>query len=289
MRKPPRAPRPPSPRERRRPPAAPTLALPTKGPAHEPGRLHEVPLRQPPRPHRLDARHRRRRHDVRLHVPLAEGQHREPARSPARVPAHRRHRRRLPPGQRLRPDPAAAGHDLRCRHRIPGRCGEEESGQLDLVLAHPLTRTRLVLQRFAALATGAGAISALVWLALLAIRDSAELTSVTPGELLAQCVNLALLGIVFGALALGLGAAFGRRAVVLAATAAIGILAYTAHTFAAQIGADQLAYLSPFHHYIGGQPLRNGFQWVDIGILSATASALVGLGAWRFARRDINT
>ncbi|MDX3584688.1 ABC transporter permease [Streptomyces europaeiscabiei] len=167
--------------------------------------------------------------------------------------------------------------------------GEEESGQLDLVLAHPLTRTQLVLQRFAALATGAGAISLLVWLALLAIRDSAELTSVTPGELFAQCANLALLGIVFGALALGLGAAFGRRVVVLAGTAAIGVLAYSAHTFAAQIGADQLAYLSPFHHYIGGQPLRNGFQWVDTGILTATASALVGLGAWRFARRDINT
>ncbi|MFM9582563.1 ABC transporter permease subunit [Streptomyces caniscabiei] len=167
--------------------------------------------------------------------------------------------------------------------------GEEGSGQLDLVLAHPLTRTRLVLQRFAALATGAGAISAMVWLALLAVRDSAELTSVIPAELLAQCMNLALLGIVFGALALGLGAAFGRRTVVLAGTAAIGILAYTAHTFAAQIGADQLAYLSPFHHYIGGQPLRNGFQWADMGILAATANALVSLGAWRLAGRDIDT
>ncbi|MDX2761008.1 ABC-2 transporter permease [Streptomyces europaeiscabiei] len=97
------------------------------------------------------------------------------------------------------------------------------------------------------------------------------------------------LGIVFGALSLGLGAAFGRRTVVLAGTAAIGVLAYSAHTFAAQIGADRLAYLSPFHHYIGGQPLRNGFQWADIGILAATASALVALGTWRFARRDINT
>ena len=27
----------------------------------------------------------------------------------------------------------------------------------------------------------------------------------------------------------------------------------------------------------------------DIGILAATASALVALGTWRFARRDINT
>lgn len=166
--------------------------------------------------------------------------------------------------------------------------GDEESGQLDLVLAHPVTRTRLVLQRFGALVTGAVAISVLVWLALHAIRDSAELTSVTPGELLAQCVNLALLAVVFGALALGLGAAFGRRTVVLAGTAVLGVLAYTAHTFATQLGADWVAHLSPFHHYIGGQPLRNGFQWADAGILAATAAVLVGLGILRFARRDIN-
>jgi ABC-2 type transport system permease protein len=42
------------------------------------------------------------------------------------------------------------------------------------------------LQRFEALAVGAVATSLLVWLALLAIRDSAQLTSVTPTEFLAQ-------------------------------------------------------------------------------------------------------
>ncbi|MEH0637832.1 hypothetical protein QBA35_31755 [Streptomyces bottropensis] len=115
-----------------------------------------------------------------------------------------------------------------------------------------------------------------------------RLTSVTPGEPFAQCANPPLLGIVSGALALGLGAASGRRAVVLAGTAAIGILAHSALTFAAQIGADPLACVSPFHHCIGGQPPRNGFQRTDTGILTATASALVGLGAWRLARCDIN-
>ncbi|MFI1677374.1 ABC transporter permease subunit [Streptomyces sp. NPDC020607] len=165
--------------------------------------------------------------------------------------------------------------------------GDEESGQLDLLLAQPATRVRLVLQRFGALATGAVAIAVLVWLALLAIRDSAELTSVTPAELLAQCLNLALLAIVFGALATGLGAAFGRRAVVLAATASTGVLAYATHTFATQMGADWLAYLSPFHYYIGAEPLKHGFQWADAAVLALTAAALVTLGAARFNRRDL--
>ena len=167
--------------------------------------------------------------------------------------------------------------------------GDEESGQLDLLLAHPVTRTRLVLQRFGALITGAAAISLLVWLALLAIRDSAQLASVTPGELFAQCVNLALLAIVFGALATGLGAALGRRVVVLTATAVIGVLGYAAHTFAAQLGADWLAYLSPFHYYIGSEPLKSGFQGADATVLAVVAATFVAAGTTRFNRRDVNS
>ncbi|WP_338491867.1 ABC transporter permease subunit [Streptomyces sp. SJL17-4] len=165
--------------------------------------------------------------------------------------------------------------------------GEEESGRLDLLLAHPVTRTSLALQRFCALTAGAGVISLLVWLAMLAIRDSAGLHSVTPVEFLAQCVNLALLAIVFGALALGLGAAVGRRAVVLTTTAIIGVLSYTAHALVGQIGAGWLAHASPFHYYIGGEPLKNGIQWGDGAILSLTAVVLLVLGVIRFNRRDI--
>ncbi|MDX3434137.1 ABC transporter permease [Streptomyces sp. ME01-18a] len=164
---------------------------------------------------------------------------------------------------------------------------DEESGQMDLLLAHPLTRTRLALQRFAALVAGAAVISVLVWLALLAIRDSAQLTSITPTEFLAQCLSLALLAITFGALALGIGAAGARRAVVLATSAVIGVLAYTANTFAAQLGTDWIAYLSPFHYYIGGEPLRNGFQWADASVLAAGAAAIVSASIIRFNRRDL--
>lgn len=167
--------------------------------------------------------------------------------------------------------------------------GDEESGQLDLLLAHPITRTQLALQRFGALVAGAFAISALVWLAVLAVRDSAELTSVTPVEFLAQCLNLALLATTFGALALGIGAAVGRRAVVLVVAAVVGVLAYTANTFAVQLGADWLVHLSPFHYYIGGEPLRNGFQWGDAAVMAVASLVFVGAGLLRFNNRDVNS
>lgn len=140
------------------------------------------------------------------------------------------------------------------------------------------TRTRLILQRFSALTAGACGISAAVWIAMPAIQESADLTSISPTEFLAQCLNLALLAVAFGALAMGLGAATGRRAIVVAATAGIGVLTYAAHTFADRLGADWAAYLSPFHYYIGGEPLKHGIQWADSPKAIAEVTSLLAPG-----------
>ncbi|MFF1272528.1 ABC transporter permease subunit [Streptomyces marokkonensis] len=166
---------------------------------------------------------------------------------------------------------------------------EEEAGRLDLLLAHPVTRTQVAVERFGALVAGAFGIAFLVWLGLLVIRNGAELTSVTPVEFLAQCLNLALLAVFFGALALGLGAAVGSRTVVLVTCAVIGVVSYTVHTFAGQLGADWLAHVSPLHYYIGGEPLRHGFQWADVLVLLVTSGLFFGLGVRRFNQRDINS
>ncbi|MEU2150734.1 hypothetical protein ABZ741_41570, partial [Streptomyces globisporus] len=76
---------------------------------------------------------------------------------------------------------------------------------------------------------------------------------------------------------------------VLVVVAVVGVLSYTASTFAAQIGADWIAHLSPFHYYIGGEPLRNGFQWGDAAVLVIASAIFVAAGLARFNRRDINS
>lgn len=167
--------------------------------------------------------------------------------------------------------------------------GEEESGELDVVLAHPVTRIRFMAHRFGALVVGAFAIAAVVWVAMLAIRGGAELTEITPVQFLAQAFNLALLTVFFGALTAGVGAATGRRGVAVGTAAAVGVLGYAMHTFGSQAGLDWAADVSPFAFYIAGEPLRNGFQWGDAAVLAVAALVLIGLGALRFDRRDINS
>jgi ABC-2 type transport system permease protein len=166
--------------------------------------------------------------------------------------------------------------------------GDEESGRLDLILAHPVSRTRLVLQRFAALSAGACIIAFAIFAGMLAIRGSAQLAEVTVAGFAAQCLHLALLAIVFGALAIGIGAAIGKRAVVLTVTAVIGVITYALYSLAGQLGIDGGKLLSPFHYYIGGEPLKNGLQWADATVLLTIALVLVTAGITGFNRRDLH-
>ncbi|MFC4375053.1 ABC transporter permease subunit [Nocardia halotolerans] len=164
---------------------------------------------------------------------------------------------------------------------------DEESGTLDLLMAHPLTRTSLLLQRFAALVAAAAGIGVTVWLAMLALRGPAELGSVGIGQFAAQCVHLMLLIVCFGALATAIGAVTGRRGTVFAVTAVVGVISWAAHSFAGQIGLDWAAYLSPFHYYIDSEPLRNGIDFGGVAVLAVASAVLVALGVYRFNHRDL--
>ncbi len=166
--------------------------------------------------------------------------------------------------------------------------GEEESGRLDMTLAHPVARWSVVLQRFAAIAVAMLLACAALWLALVAISGPAQLGEIGPADMLAASFQLALFGILFGGLALGVGAATGRRSLVYAVVAFVAVAGYFANNLAPTVdGLEWLAEISPFQYYQGGQPLRNGLQLADSAVLAVVSLVLVGLGGLRFDRRDV--
>ncbi|MFJ8579305.1 ABC transporter permease subunit [Micromonospora sp. NPDC093277] len=167
--------------------------------------------------------------------------------------------------------------------------GDEEAGHLDLLLAHPVSRTRLVLARFAALAAGALLIAGTVWLAMLAIRSGARLEDISVTEFAAQCAALALLTIAFGTIALTVGAVTGNRAVTLGVTAGIAVLSYATRTMAGLVGVDGLRHLSLFQYYDGGEPLRHGFQWGHLAALVGVTALLLAAAVRAFDRRDLTS
>ncbi len=166
--------------------------------------------------------------------------------------------------------------------------GEEESGRLDLTLAHPVSRWSVALQRFAAIVVGMLLVGVVLALALIAISGPAQLDDIGTANLLAASLHLAAFGIFFGALALGVGAATGRRSLVYAAVALVAIGGFLANNLAPMV--DEIAWLrdiSPFHFYSGGEPLKNGLQLADLGVLVAASAVLVAIGGAIFDRRDV--
>jgi ABC-2 type transport system permease protein len=166
--------------------------------------------------------------------------------------------------------------------------GEEELGRLDLVQAQPVSRISLALQRFLAIVAAVILIAGIMCVVVIAMRGPGQFTALSPARLAAICLQLALFGIFFAALAYGIGAYTGRRVYAIGVGAAVAVLGYLADSFFTQINALKWTEkFSPFNWYLGGEPLKNGVQWGHVGLLLGFAVIFVALGTWRFNQRDI--
>jgi ABC-2 type transport system permease protein len=167
--------------------------------------------------------------------------------------------------------------------------GDEESGALELLLAHPVTRTQLVLQRGAALALQTLWLALVIAAMIIALSGPSQL-GIAAGNALAAGLALAGLTLLFGMVAFTAGALSGRRSVALGAGAGLAVLGYLLDAISGQ--AQWLAPLqrfSPFHWAYAGEPLRYGPDWVGLGLLFGVSALLLLIAVWGLARRDIGT
>jgi ABC-2 type transport system permease protein len=165
--------------------------------------------------------------------------------------------------------------------------GEEEDRILALVLAHPVTRTQLILAKAAAVAAGVIAIAVGTFLGLV-VGVAIGGGGVPTGDLAALVIHLAFFGLFMGAAALAVAAITGRRGLAVGAASAFGVLAFLINGFAPLVDAiSWLKYLSPFYYYTGSDPIGNGVDLVDVLVLAAGTAALVLAAALAFPRRDL--
>lgn len=165
--------------------------------------------------------------------------------------------------------------------------GEEEAGTLDLLLASPISRRRLSIEKLAALAIevlGLGVAT----LAALAISSSIAGMHIALRLLAAATASAVLLALTFGAIAFMLGASTGRRGRAVGVASALAVGAYLVNSLGSLVkGIESLRPISPFYHYSVSDPLRNGLQLghalVLLAILALAAIAAVLL----FDRRDL--
>lgn len=169
--------------------------------------------------------------------------------------------------------------------------GEEEDGTLELLLALPLRRWKLVLAKVLAVA-GSLAIVTLglclsVWIGIQAIGDQIEVT-VTAGDLALVALQSWLLVLALAMISLFLGAYLPHRrhasvlaAFVLAASYLVESLGQIAEDL------DPFRPLSLNHYYDSHALMTSGLAWQDAAVLLGVIAVFLALALLSFERRNV--
>lgn len=165
--------------------------------------------------------------------------------------------------------------------------GEEEHGTLELLLAHPITRRRLVFEKLAALVLQVVGLGAVLWTALAVGMPLANM-DVPLEHVAAATLDAVLLAVAFGAVTLLLGCSQGHRARAVGIAAALAVGAYVVNSLAPLVSVfHAIRPLSPFYHYTASDPLRHGLALEHAAVLVCIALVAAALATLAFDRRDI--
>ncbi len=172
---------------------------------------------------------------------------------------------------------------------IGGRAlsGEEERRTMGLLLANPIKRSTIVLEKALAMMVYAVAVAVAIF-AGVALGSVIGRLGMDMGNIAATTVLGMLIGLVFGGLALALSAALGRSRVAIFTTVGVALAFYILNAFlpfSDSIGG--LANWTPFYYYLTSDPLNTGMHWGHAAVLTVLAGALVALSVVLFQRRDL--
>lgn len=165
--------------------------------------------------------------------------------------------------------------------------GEEERRTMSLLLANPIKRSKIVIEKAWAMVACAVTIGfatfAGVWLGSLLGG-----LGMNAGNIAATCLLVTLLGLFIGALALALSAATGRVKIASFGSIGAAIVFYlTATLLPLNESMAGFAKWSPYYYYLSSDPLVTGMNWGHGAILAGLTLGLIMLSVFLFQRRDL--
>jgi ABC-2 type transport system permease protein len=165
--------------------------------------------------------------------------------------------------------------------------GEEERRTLGLLLGNPIARRRIVLEKAAAMALAGSVVGLFTWLGVGAgsAISGLGMSFIRVG---ATSLLMTLLGLLFGALALAIGAATGRVRVAVYGTIGTALGLYLVDSLAPLSDAFAgYARWSPFHYFLGSSPLTSALEWSDVAVLAGLSALVLAVAVVVFDRRDL--
>jgi ABC-2 type transport system permease protein len=165
--------------------------------------------------------------------------------------------------------------------------GEEGAGTLDLLLAQPVRRRRLLVEKAVAVALGMGFAWAMALPGLLMgkLFVDFDLGVGVFAEALLMSYSMIL---VYIALALWMGTVLPNRGAAAMVCIGAVVVPYFVYTIGSAV--SDLAFLkklTPFYWVDASHVFISGFDWLRFGAMMAIAAVFFALSLWSFGRRDI--
>jgi ABC-2 type transport system permease protein len=162
--------------------------------------------------------------------------------------------------------------------------GDLENGRLELVLGTPLSRSRLLLERFGAALLMALLASVFAWLAIVVAAQVANL-SVDQAHVIAASFSMLPLALIIMSLVYALAGRLRYSALLGIVTGYIA-LAFLAEELKALLNLpDWVLSLSIFHQY--GSPVTDGMNWGTFLGMTGVAVVLLAIGLVQFRYADV--
>ncbi len=167
--------------------------------------------------------------------------------------------------------------------------GDEERGEMDILLSTPRPRLRLFLERVAALAA-ALLLVAVIMTVVTVIGEPAVGVRMDVGGALLMSLNVALTALVFGLMAALLAHVVRHRAAAASIAGGLVALSYLVNATGRIVdNVDWLRRFSPLYYHDLSKPLIPSYG-TNIGalmVLAGAAIVLAGASAYLFSVRDI--
>ncbi len=174
-------------------------------------------------------------------------------------------------------------------HGAGATAAEEEKGTADLLLTLPVRRVQVLLSKATGLLVAVSALAATTFVAL-AVGSRLVGLDISLGHLAAGVVETGLVAVLFGAVALLIGALTGSRGAALGGGIALALTAFLVQQLAPLASwLEPWRVASPWYWALGHEPLKTGMAWGWAGVLVTATVALVGLAVLAFDRRDVSS
>lgn len=164
---------------------------------------------------------------------------------------------------------------------------DQRSGLMDLILANPIARRRVVAERALGIVIVSAGLAGISAVALAVAGVFVDL-GITASNLAAATVAIVLLVVFHGLLALAVGAATGTRSVAIGSATVVFVVGYVLTGLGGLVDwLEPLRAGLPYHKAVGSNPLVEGWDLAGSSLLVALCVITYVSAVVLFERRDV--